>query len=86
MFDLFQREFNFKGIVFTHTPSIRNAATKLHIQVISDLFDSEYYGYINSDILVSVNLFELLELCRLNAEQGNINLRVMIGSEIDCLA
>ena len=51
-----------------------------------ELFDSEYYGYINSDILVSVNLFELLELCRLNAEQGNINLRVMIGSESDCLA
>ncbi|KAK8794116.1 hypothetical protein WA171_003242 [Blastocystis sp. BT1] len=102
MFDLFQREFNFKGIVFTHTPSIRNAATKLHIQVISDfpvnryhmpivgamytkaveLFDSEYYGYINSDILVSVNLFELLELCRLNAEQGNINLRHEIAGRV----
>lgn len=43
-----------------------------------ELYDSEYYGYINSDILVSVNLFEVLELCRLNAEQGNINLRVVI--------
>lgn len=40
----------------------------------------------NSDTIVSVNLFELLELCRLKQNQGNTNLRVMIGSEIDCLA
>ena len=42
------------------------------------LFDSDYYGYINSDILVTPNLFQFIELCRLNAEEGNINKRVSV--------
>ena len=44
----------------------------------SRLFDSDYYGYINSDILVTPNLFQYIELCRLNAEEGNINKRVSV--------
>lgn len=52
----------------------------------AQLYDSEYYGYINSDILVSVNLFEVLELCKLNAEQGNINLRVSAELKSDFIA
>ena len=44
----------------------------------SHLVSSDYYGYINSDILLSFNIFEILELCKKNAELGNISLRVYI--------
>lgn len=42
----------------------------------AQLFDSDYYGYINSDILLTFNIFEVLELCKKNALLGNISLRV----------
>ena len=47
------------------------------------LFDSDYYGYINSDILLTPNLFQYLELCRRNAERGNINKRVGVFKMAD---
>ena len=43
------------------------------------LFDSSYYGYINSDFLFTFNLFDVLELCKKNAELGNISKRVNTG-------
>ena len=39
-------------------------------------YQSEYYGYINSDILLTFNIFEVLELCRANAGSGIISRRV----------
>ena len=41
-----------------------------------ELYESEYYGYINSDILLSLNVFEVLEICKQNALMGNISKRV----------
>ena len=108
MFNLFQRSFNFKGLVFTHSNLIIELAKNESISYITEfeyssyfffsnrlnpygmpivrdmfikatgLFDSDYYGYINSDILLSFNIFEILELCKKNAELGNISLRVHI--------
>lgn len=40
------------------------------------MFDSDYYGYINSDILLTFNLFDVLELCKQNAARGTMSLRV----------
>ena len=45
-------------------------------EIASQTFESEYYGYINGDILLSPNVFEILERCKLNAEAGLINRRV----------
>lgn len=41
------------------------------------MFDSDYYGYINSDILLTFNLFDVLEICKKNAELGIMSLRVV---------
>ena len=111
MFNLFQRSFNFKGIVFTTSDSIISLANEEKVTVVTsfpfnfvcfvinsknvygmpilrdmlvkarEMFDSDYYGYINSDILLSLNLFEVLDICKQNALLGNISLRVRIGWE-----
>ena len=47
------------------------------------LFDSDYYGYINSDILLTFNLFDVLEICKKNAELGIMSFRV--GSTVSLL-
>ena len=110
MFNLFQRYFNFKGIVFTHSKPIIQQAKEENITVIRNyqysknsiqslprinpyglpyiqdmfvratkMFSSDYYGYINSDIMLSYNIFEILELCKNNAKQGMISLRVLFS-------
>lgn len=43
------------------------------------MYDSDYYGYINSDILLSFNIFDVIEICKKNAEMGNISLRVQLA-------
>ena len=45
-------------------------------EIASQTFESEYYGYINGDILLSPNVFEILERCKLNAQAGLIHQRV----------
>ena len=45
-------------------------------EIASQMFESEYYGYINADILLSPNVFDILERCKLNAQAGLIHRRV----------
>ena len=46
-------------------------------EAVAKKYQSEYYGYINSDILLS---FEILELCRANAAAGSISRRVAVST------
>ncbi len=49
-------------------------------EAVAKKYQSEYYGYINSDILLSFNIFEILELCRANAAAGSISRRVAVST------
>ena len=40
------------------------------------LVNADYYGYINSDIIISPNLFEILELSKKLVESGTISKKV----------
>ena len=109
MMSLYQREFHFKAVVFTHSKVIVREAHQFNItvvrsfpwaffpilisslnpfgmpyvnsmfQIVASQFKSDYYGYINSDILFTFNLLDVLELCKKNAELGNISKRVNTG-------
>lgn len=93
MFDLFQRSYSFRAIIYTNDPVIVSVCNSLHIMTDGDyewclysgliyrvnihnmpimrymymrsqkLFKSHYYGYINSDIIVTPNLFTVLKSC-----------------------
>ena len=96
MFELFQRTYSFRAVVFTNSPGIVRFCASLGIYsegnygvnpfdmpLASYLFnrtrqfvDADYYGYINSDIIVSPNLFEILQLCKELAAEGTINEKV----------
>jgi hypothetical protein len=46
-------------------------------QHIASLFDSDYYGFINSDVLLSYNVFEVLESCKRYLANGIIKQKVL---------
>lgn len=78
---LYQKEYSFKGIVFSSSPSIISFCEIMNITVIQRIsrnefglpfvkdmlielasrYRSEYYGYMNSDILLNPNVFNALE-------------------------
>ena len=92
MFDLFQRNFNFKAVLFTHSRRITELAMKLNVTVIRNyqqnpfnmpyvrdlylqsfhLYHSQFYGYINSDIIVSPSIFSLLRQVKKRMESKSI--------------
>lgn len=88
MFNLFQKHFNCRCILFTSTEEIINRCKELDIVVgnatvneyglpyIGDMyksaakmFKSSFYGYINADILISTEIFPLLEHMKTVHEQ-----------------
>ena len=102
MFNLFQRNFNFKAVLFTHSRRITELAMKLNVTVIRDyqrnpfhmpyvrdlylqsfhLYRSQFYGYINSDIILSPSIFSLLHQVKKRMESKSIP-RV-VGVEKTC--
>ena len=42
------------------------------------LVEADYYGYINSDIIVSPNLFDILAKCDQLAKKGVISQKVVV--------
>ena len=102
MFDLFQRHFRFKAILFTHSPKITELATKLNITVIRDYqknpfnlpyvrdlylqsfhtYRSQFYGYINSDIIISPSIFSLIRQVTKKMESKQIP--QVVGMEKIC--
>lgn len=92
MLSLFQREFRFRGIVFTNTKEIIALAKRLDVHTISHYpvnpyrmpyirdmfvvtqktFASRYYGYINSDILLSPNIMDVIKIVMYNVQSGFI--------------
>ena len=81
MFNLFERLFSFKAILFSHSPSIVRFARRQNVTVISEYqtnpfdlpyvrdlylqashrFHARFYGYLNSDIILSPSIFSLLQ-------------------------
>lgn len=96
MFELFQRTYSFRAVVFTNSPIIVRFCASLGIYsegnygvnpfnmpLASYMFnrtrqfvDADYYGYINSDIIVSPNLFDVLRRCQSLAAKGTIEEKV----------
>lgn len=106
MFDLFQRSYSFRAIIYTNDPVIVSVCNALHIMTDGNyqwprrcgvrhrvnvhnmpimrymfvrsqqLLQSHYYGYINSDIVVAPNLFDVLKSCKKLVEQKKIKPRV----------
>ena len=46
----------------------------------SHLVSSDYYGYINSDILISPSLFDALSICLANIHTGILDTNVLYSS------
>ena len=81
--DLYTSQFNFRALLFTHTPQLISLVSHSSVIPVTDfsvnpyglpiitslyskaqqLFDSEYYGYVNSDILIEPTLFAVLSFC-----------------------
>lgn len=49
-------------------------------EVARKLFDSSYYGYINSDILISPSLFDALAICIKNVQLGILEDNVVLST------
>ena len=49
-------------------------------QTARNLYDSSYYGYINSDILISPSLFDALSICLANIHTGILDTNVLYSS------
>ena len=80
LLSLYQRLFNFKGVVFTNSFPIKSFSKQYHLTVLpitkrnkfnmpvfrdmmitmKTLFQSKFYGYLNSDILMNPRIFDLL--------------------------
>ena len=93
MLSLFQREFRFRGLVFTNTQNIISLAKRLNVKTVSrypvnpyhmpyiremyvtakQTFSSRYYGYINSDILLSPNIMDVIKIAVHNVQLGKLN-------------
>ena len=84
MFDLFQRNFNFKAVLFTRSHRITELAMKLNVTVIRnyqqnpfnmpyvrDLYLQSFHLY-NSDIIVSPSIFSLLRQVKKKMESKSI--------------
>ena len=96
MFELFQRTYSFRAVVYTNSPIVVRLCSSLGIYsegnygvnlynmpLVSSMFnrtrqfvDADYYGYINSDIVVSPNLFDVLERCKDLAAKKKIKEKV----------
>ena len=97
MFELFQRTFSFRAIVYTNSKILARICASLGIYSEGNygvniygmplvaymynrtrtLAEADYYGYINSDIIVSPNLFEVLSACDRLAKKGVISHKVL---------
>lgn len=95
----FQRHYNVKCIIFTHTPAIIDHATKLKIATYSDYeisafglptarymlqymksnYPSEYIGYMNSDIILSPNLVNVLSYLNHLVYTGSLSPKHLIA-------
>lgn len=93
MLSLFQREFRFRGLVFTNTQTIISLAKRLNVQTVShypvnpyrmpyiremyvtakQTFSARYYGYVNSDILLSPNIMDVIKIAVHNVQLGKLN-------------
>ena len=49
-------------------------------QTARNLYDSSYYGYINSDILISPSLFDALSICLAHIQTGVLDTNVKYSS------
>lgn len=81
MLSLFQREYSFRGVVFTSSPCIIRFCKHMNVTVIDhyltnpynmplvrDLFQqafhafrADFYGYVNSDVIIDISIFSLLK-------------------------
>lgn len=66
---------------------VSSSVNPFGMPVITSLFQNagkriraEYYGYLNSDILIEPTLFDVLAFCKKEAEEGRIAKRVLIPS------
>lgn len=114
MMELFQKQYSFRAVVFSRSPSVIVFCREHHITCITDyaslpspllthssnpfhmplirffllqaqhLFPSRYYGYVNSDILLSSSLFAVLSQCTALQMQGTIRKRVAVHSRVHC--
>ena len=101
--DLYTSQFNFRALLFTHTPQLISLVSHSSVIPITDfsweffdvvicsvnpygvpiitslyskaqqLFDSEYYGYVNSDILIEPTLFAVLSFCGTAVQSSLLN-------------
>ena len=92
MFNLFQRNFNFRAIIFTNSYAIIKFAEKQNVTVIRSyqknpfklpyvrdlylqsyhFYRSRFYGYLNSDIIISPSIFSLLYQVKKKIESHSI--------------
>ena len=114
MMGLFQKQFSFRAVVFSRSPSVIVFCREHHITCITNyaclplplfthssnpfhmplirflllqaqhLFPSRYYGYVNSDILLSSSLFAVLSQCTALQKQGTIRKRVALHPRVHC--
>lgn len=103
MCDLYTSQFNFRALLFTHTPQLISLVSHSSVIPVTDfscnffdvvicsvnpyglpiitslysraeqLFDSEYYGYVNSDILIEPTLFTVLSFCGTAVKSSLLN-------------
>lgn len=106
MFELFQRYFNFRAVVYTNSPLVTDLCNRLGIYSEGDyaypllpdlmysvnpynmplirymynrtmqMVSSDYYGYINSDIVMTPNIFEALDATEKLVQEGKIKPKV----------
>lgn len=72
---------------YGNTSYVNSSVNPFGMPVITSLFQNagkriraEYYGYLNSDILIEPTLFDLLAFCKKESEAGRIAKRVSIPS------
>lgn len=92
MFNLFERLFSFKAILFSYSPSIVRFARRQNVTVISEYqtnpfdlpyvrdlylqashrFHARFYGYLNSDIILSPSIFSLLQQVKRRMDERSL--------------
>lgn len=108
MFELFQRYYNFRAVVYTNSPVVISLCSRLGIYTEGNyeypiktfvtnrvnaynmplirymynrtmhLVSSDYYGYINSDIIMTPNIFETLDATEQLVKEGKVNQNVLL--------
>lgn len=99
---LYQKEYSFRGVVFSKSPAIIHVADFYNLTVIKNVscntyglpffrsifqqmrtkVNAQYYGYINSDILLHPRVFELLPIITTKMKNNLLSNRIELISRV----